>query len=344
MARVSTVTTGTPISSTAFGNALIADYLSKTDTTDQAVASNLNFAGTKRPIFKGGALPFVTVGSTAGCDYAIADFQDALDLGGLIYLESFTANTNTDSGNGAVFNITVPVHIIGVGTSNVDNSGDVGTTFNYWSDLELFHIQAPASGRIEGVFIEGIRATYNGGAQTKPTIHAVDMSYSTLTKNRFLHNGASGLGLLLESTNSYSCKNSIVDNIFKGYVGGTAMQLEAAAAKWTNINTIRDNHLWACGVGLKLQADGTKTGDVDTNIMSGNTYDTTTVAGVEDGGAWNTYSQDIYMDTADGYTFWQLATGNFTSLSQCVALNGQDDIKVDGSNFKAKNCPGHADV
>lgn len=42
MARVSSVTTGTTISSTTFGNALITDYLSQTDTTEQNLASNLN--------------------------------------------------------------------------------------------------------------------------------------------------------------------------------------------------------------------------------------------------------------------------------------------------------------
>jgi hypothetical protein len=41
MARISQVTTGTPISSTVFGNALQADYVSQTDTTGQALASDL---------------------------------------------------------------------------------------------------------------------------------------------------------------------------------------------------------------------------------------------------------------------------------------------------------------
>ena len=44
MARVSAVTTKTTISSTAFGNALITDYLSQTDTSAQAIASNVNIA------------------------------------------------------------------------------------------------------------------------------------------------------------------------------------------------------------------------------------------------------------------------------------------------------------
>ena len=41
MARVAAVTPGTIISSTSFGNALITDYLSQTDTTAQAIASDV---------------------------------------------------------------------------------------------------------------------------------------------------------------------------------------------------------------------------------------------------------------------------------------------------------------
>lgn len=58
---------------------LIDDYVSQTATPDQALASNLSFASGKRPIFKGGALPFVTVGSDAGCDYDETEIQDAVD-------------------------------------------------------------------------------------------------------------------------------------------------------------------------------------------------------------------------------------------------------------------------
>lgn len=44
MARVTAVVTNTTIASTAFGNALITDYVSQTDTTEQDLASDLNIA------------------------------------------------------------------------------------------------------------------------------------------------------------------------------------------------------------------------------------------------------------------------------------------------------------
>lgn len=47
MARVSTVTTGTTIDSTNFGNALITDYLSQTDANDQNLASNVTVVAGK---------------------------------------------------------------------------------------------------------------------------------------------------------------------------------------------------------------------------------------------------------------------------------------------------------
>ena len=47
MGRVPTVTTGTPISSTTFGNPLITDYLSQTDTTAQTIASPITFGKTR---------------------------------------------------------------------------------------------------------------------------------------------------------------------------------------------------------------------------------------------------------------------------------------------------------
>jgi hypothetical protein len=69
MARIVTPTTGTPISASTFGVPLRNDYVSQTDTSDQTIASNLVFASGKRLTYQGGALPFVTVGATAGCDY-----------------------------------------------------------------------------------------------------------------------------------------------------------------------------------------------------------------------------------------------------------------------------------
>ena len=47
MARVSPVSPGTTIESTTFGNAIINDYVSQTDTDNQNMASNLNFAAGK---------------------------------------------------------------------------------------------------------------------------------------------------------------------------------------------------------------------------------------------------------------------------------------------------------
>lgn len=44
MGRVSAVTTETKIDSTTFGNALITDYVSQTDTSSQSIASNLTLA------------------------------------------------------------------------------------------------------------------------------------------------------------------------------------------------------------------------------------------------------------------------------------------------------------
>jgi hypothetical protein len=44
MARIAAVTTGTAINSTTFGNALRTDYVSQTDTSTQALASDLNIA------------------------------------------------------------------------------------------------------------------------------------------------------------------------------------------------------------------------------------------------------------------------------------------------------------
>jgi len=49
MARTSPVVTKTLIDSTTFGNALITDYMSQTSTTNQALASNVDFATGKRP-------------------------------------------------------------------------------------------------------------------------------------------------------------------------------------------------------------------------------------------------------------------------------------------------------
>lgn len=44
MGRVASVSSGEVIKSDTFGNALIIDYLSQTDTSDQNIASNLVFA------------------------------------------------------------------------------------------------------------------------------------------------------------------------------------------------------------------------------------------------------------------------------------------------------------
>jgi len=48
MARVSAVTSGTVINSTTFGNALITDYVSQTDTADQALASDITIVAGKQ--------------------------------------------------------------------------------------------------------------------------------------------------------------------------------------------------------------------------------------------------------------------------------------------------------
>ncbi len=66
MVRVTAVTSGTVIDPTAFGNALITDYLSQTDTTAQAIASNIT-------VVAGKAIATNTISETTGASGVTID-------------------------------------------------------------------------------------------------------------------------------------------------------------------------------------------------------------------------------------------------------------------------------
>lgn len=85
MVRVTAVTGGTVINSTTFGNALITDYLSQTDTTNQTIASNVTVAAGKylsAPTLKGDIVSEVSGGVGVTVDgVKLKDYNVELSTG-----------------------------------------------------------------------------------------------------------------------------------------------------------------------------------------------------------------------------------------------------------------------
>jgi hypothetical protein len=292
MARIVTPTTGTPISASTFGVPLRNDYVSQTDTSDQTIASNLVFASGKRLTYQGGALPFVTVGTDAGCDYDETELQDAttaLSNKGVIQL---FPNTTYD--------ISDDLKIVGLGTSDgklriigggistiinqtASNKNAITLSNNAQVDLLNFQITMPSATSGHGIF------GADTGANSKQSIvnsymdmlkvSGCDSTHAPIwLKNPFfsdfgyldLSGTSNALGLVLDATNTSvntgNCHfRHVISNVADS--AGYAVTLQALVA--SGMNFIKFDRIDSNSAGGCIHIKTANAGGINNNWFEG---------------------------------------------------------------------------
>jgi hypothetical protein len=360
MARTNSVTNLSVIDPVLFGNALINDTVSQTDTADQACASNLNFASGKRPVFQGGAMPFVTVGTDAGCDYDT--LQEAVDTD-----PSKTIMLMNESFAGAQIQNDTPLHIVGCGTDSTFI--DVGTGANakcievldstnypYWGKfvtLENLTLIADAGYGIHCDLTAHGTSGHNGNVTPWFTLNNVNFGqhasrgckwgmkinqpYRMTTYNTKFFNeaGVAGCAMWFTNTNPNSWhagNSSFFSTFYENSGSGDGVFFDATGAEGANLNLMNFYKLEVQGGtnAVHLKNDDSAKGNVDhIKIMGLNAENVTNVVNIEGdntrGAPWYANTTDCLFDL--DYCHGNiLATGTLGNIEFKGALDGTIDL------------------
>ncbi len=326
----------------ASAGALLSPLISKAaPTTIIEAGSNVDTAS--YIIFKDGNTIYAKNGTTGKIDFQGTDAATVinsaismLSIGGKIFIRagdysiSSTININKSS-----------IIIEGESFGIVEGSGEIGTTLTFWTNIELMRIAKTDNTLIEGIILKNLKILNTGGARTQEVVYAKDISYS-LFENIYINNGGASCEVFkLDAVDQWCAHNKFIGVLIRGIgITGTGLSMQASANKFVNINCFYGCRFWNGFIGVDIQNETGRIGDVDYNYFTNCVFDTTSAYGVKDNGVGNSFIACTFMDITVGNTYGGQSGASQTSIIGCTGLSNASKVQNSGAAIIMNN-PGY---